>query len=128
MSQTTPTSYETAVMVANLADGKKARDIRVLRTEHITSLADYFVLCSADSGPQTRSLAEHIEKSLKQQKIELIGDAQDKSDNWHLLDCGDVIIHIMRNDTRTFYEIDSFWNHADIIPSHEWQESQRQAS
>jgi ribosome-associated protein len=126
--QSPRTSYEIAVMVANWADGKKAKDIKVLRTEHITSLADYFVICSGDSSTQIRSLTDSIESNLKLMGIELVGEEQDKSGHWHLLDYGPVVVHIMHTDTRAFYQIEDFWNHAECIPAHHWQETQRQAS
>ena len=59
------TSYESAMLLANTLDGKKGEEIKVLKTEGLTTLADYFVICTATSTTQIKALADVCEKTLK---------------------------------------------------------------
>jgi ribosome-associated protein len=114
-------AFELAALAATLADSKKAIDILVLNTGKVSCLADYFVICSGESTTQIRTIAEEIKKAFRQRGHEPVGVEQDAPCKWHLLDYGDVVIHVMQRGERQFYQLENFWSHADIVPAESWQ-------
>lgn len=124
-------SFEMAAFMANLADDRKAHDIRMLKTEEVSTLADYFVIVSVDSRTQMTALSEMILKSVKDKWAMLpLGQEADKAGGWTLLDFGQVILHIFREDQRQYYQLERFWSHASEVPQETWlaDTSARQAS
>ncbi|GMU86176.1 MAG: ribosomal silencing factor RsfS [Ignavibacteriales bacterium] len=91
---------------------KKGFDVKILALKEVTTLTDYFVVCSADSDTQVRAIADHVEKSLKENSIRVYGKEGYTSLNWVLLDYVDVVIHIFRKDVREFYNLERLW--ADV--------------
>jgi ribosome-associated protein len=112
--------FELAALAANLAESKKAIDTLVLDTGKVSYLADYFVICSGESPAQIRTIADTIEKAFKQQGLERIGMENDQSYRWCLLDYGDVVIHVMHRNERQFYQLENFWNHANVVAQEQW--------
>ncbi len=104
---------ETALLLAKALDSKKGLDIKVLETGHLTTLADYFVLCSATSSSQIRALSEACEKAMKEQ----VGEAPHhveghRGGTWVLLDFSSVVVHIFNEEAREFYDLERLWNDA----------------
>lgn len=112
--------FELAVLAANLAESKKAVDTLVLDTGKVSYLADYFVICSGESPAQIRTIADTIEKAFKQKGLEHIGVERDQSNRWCLLDYGDIVIHVMHRSERQFYQLENFWNHANVVAQEQW--------
>ena len=113
-------SLPLAQLAAQLAESKKAFDLQLLDTSEVSSLADYFLVCSAKSLTQIKAISETIKTELKKEGIFPIGLECDANSEWHLLDYGDVIIHILHQDKRAFYQIEAFWSHAEQMPP-TWQ-------
>lgn len=120
--------FEMAQMAANLADGKKATDIVLLDTGKVSYLADYFVICSAESKTQVRTLTDEIEKAFKKLGLLPIGEERDQDFKWCLLDYGDIVVHIMNKSERQYYQLEHFWNHANPIAPERWLYPSQQAS
>lgn len=106
ISLTSRELLEAAVMIL---DGKKAENITAINIASISSLADYFLLCSGNSITQVKSLAEELEFKLSQQGINprRIEGAQTAS--WIILDYGEVVIHVFYRETRQFYNLERLW-------------------
>jgi ribosome-associated protein len=118
-----PTSaLEMASLAANIAEGKKASDTLVLDTGRVSYLADYFVICTADSTSQLRAIAEEIKKAFRDKGEELIAPRADMSPKWCLLDYGDVVIHVFHRTEREFYKLEDFWSHANTVPEEQWRQ------
>jgi ribosome-associated protein len=113
-------ALEWATWAAYLADSKKALDIQVLKTDKVTTLADYFVICTGQSKPQARAIAEEIAYAFRHAGNTATGDERDVANTWCLLDFTDVVVHVMQPDARTFYGLETFWNHAEEVPAEEW--------
>jgi len=95
---------------------KKALDVLVLHVAPLTSVADYLVLGSAESDRQTRAIADHIDGLLSgrgERSLSIEGMA---SGQWVLLDFGDVVAHIFRQDTRAHYALERLWRDAKSVP------------
>jgi ribosome-associated protein len=93
-----------AQAVAQLALSKKAGDIVILDLRGLTTMTDYFVVCSADSDVQIRAIAAAVDEGM-QKKGEAAWHKESGSSNWVLLDFVDVVVHIFHRSTRTFYNL-----------------------
>ena len=103
-------SYKMACIIARYLDEKIAKDITILNISNVSSFADYFVICSAQSNTQVKALTENLADKLKQTFSRLpIGKENDIKNRWNLLDYSDIVIHILQ-----------FWNHSFRIPREEW--------
>lgn len=99
---------KTAAIVAALED-IKAQDIEIIDTRKFNSLFEAMVIASAQSTRQTKALADHVEKKLKEIGEEVIGVEGGKSGEWVLVDLGDVVVHIMQPAVRAYYNLEELW-------------------
>ena len=119
-------ALEMASLAANIAENKKASDTLVLDTGRVSYLADYFVICTADSVSQLRAIAEEIKKAFRDRGEEKLTPAGDPSTKWCLLDYGDVVIHIFHRSEREFYNLEDFWSHATVVSEEKWRKADLQ--
>lgn len=109
------TPKEMALLLAQAMDSKKGKDIRVLETDGVTTLADYFVLCSGSSAPQLKALADAGEKAMKDQGILPHHVEGHRGGTWILQDYGDVVVHVFDKEARAFYDLDRLWADAKTV-------------
>jgi ribosome-associated protein len=104
------TSEEVALTAAEAADAKKADDIVLLDVGRVLAITDVFLVASASNTRLVRSVAEEIERLVKERhglaplRVEGIRDLQ-----WVLLDYGDVVVHVFTSETRRFYDIERLY-------------------
>ncbi|HEX2984752.1 MAG TPA: ribosome silencing factor [Ignavibacteriales bacterium] len=91
---------------------KKGSDVKVLDLRKISTIADYFVICSADSDTQVKAIADEVDKVLSEEGIKSSRIEGYQALNWILMDYFDVVIHIFKNDTRTYYNLEKLWGDA----------------
>lgn len=101
--------------IVKILDKKKALDIKVLKITELTTLADYFIICSATSTTAVRSLSDYVEEEMKNQGAGIPKMEGKDGYNWFLMDYGDVIVHIFYQNTREFYELEKLWTDAEEI-------------
>lgn len=109
------TPKEMALLLAQAMDSKKGKDIRVLETDGVTTLADYFVLCSGNSAPQLKALADAGEKAMKDHGILPHHVEGHRGGTWILQDYGDVVVHVFDKEARAFYDLDRLWADAKTV-------------
>ena len=109
------TPKEMALPLAQAMDSKKGKDIRVLETDGVTTLADYFVLCSGSSAPQLKALADAGEKAMKDHGILPHHVEGHRGGTWILQDYGDVVVHVFDKEARAFYDLDRLWADAKTV-------------
>lgn len=102
------------IAVEALSD-KQGADIRLLKTEELTVLADYFVICTANSTTHVRTLYDEVDKRLSQAGLPPIRREGYRNSNWLLLDFGSLIVHIFQKETREFYNLERLWSDATEI-------------
>ena len=90
----------------------KARDIKVLDVRKLTSLYDSLVIASADSNRQVKALAHHVRDKLKEAGAEVIGIEGEETGDWVLVDCGDIVVHVMQPAVRSYYNLEELWESA----------------
>lgn len=99
--------------IVKILDSKKALDLKLILVREQTPLADYFVICSANSTTQLRSLADEVEFQMKQ-KFDIDCKTEGR-DGWILLDFASVIVHVFTKDARDFYKLDKLWAEGEEI-------------
>ena len=108
-------SYELMKTAALAADGRKAINIQILHVEELTTLCDYFVICSGTSTPHMNAIYEEIDMKLSEHGIKPATREGLGNPGWVLLDYGDVIVHIFNENSREFYSIERLWSDAQEI-------------
>ena len=104
------TPKETAILLAKALDSKKGQDIKVLETGALTTLADYFVICSAATSTQIRALSDACEKAMKEQAGEDPHHVEGhRGGTWVLMDFSAVVVHIFNEEARQFYDLERLW-------------------
>ena len=108
-------SDKLAEKCASLAWNKKGRDIMILDVREITDMTDYFVLVSAESEPHAKAITDHLQDQLEKEKVKPWHKEGYNSLNWVLLDYIDVVVHIFRDHSRRFYDLEKLWGDARIV-------------
>ena len=108
-------SYEMALELAKALDSKKGQQIKVLRTEELTTLADYFVLCTATSNTQVKAMSDACEMELEElgEKVHHIEGHRDGT--WLLMDFSSVVVHVFTEEARKFYDLERLWSDAQEV-------------
>jgi ribosome-associated protein len=109
-------SKKLALLCRELADNRKAEDVLVLDVREISSITDYFVIASGSSEPHLRAISDEITEKLKGGH-DIVPRALDGGlkGGWVVLDFFDVIVHIMRNDVRQRYDLETLWGDAPQV-------------
>ena len=99
-------------------DEKKGRDIRIIRIEEISVIADYFVIADGGSSSQVNALVDNVEE-----KMHLAGfslkQREGREGTWVLLDYGDVIVHVFDQENRSFYNLEHVWSDGQTVSPEE---------
>lgn len=103
---------ELAHRIVEIASDKKGNDIVMLRTAELTSMADFFVICSGRSDRQVTALSGAIVDELRDDGIRPMGIEGRGSSRWVLLDYGSVIVHVFAPEEREYYGLERLWGKA----------------
>ncbi|MCQ2406143.1 MAG: ribosome silencing factor [Oscillospiraceae bacterium] len=106
---------EIAKLCAKTMDDKLGRDIKILKTAELTTLADYFVICSATSTTQIKTLADAVEAALETAGEQIHHREGYRDGGWVLLDYSSVVVHIFNDETRDFYKLEHKWADAEEV-------------
>lgn len=94
-----------------ILEGKKARNIEVIDISEISTLADFFVICSGTSITHIKSLADELEFMMAEAGYKHCHKEGYTSARWILTDFGDVVVHIFHEEDRSFYNLERLWSH-----------------
>lgn len=108
-------SIEQAREIAEIISDKKGSDIILLDTGKVSTIADYFVIATAESERQAKAMIDEIEKQMKASHKTPLGVDGEANSGWVLLDYGDVIVHIFDPGTRDFYDLEDLWGNAPVV-------------
>jgi len=100
--------------IVDLAEDKKASDIMLLEIRGLTTMADYFVICSGASERQLGAIADGIVEGLREE-IRPIGREGSANAHWVLIDFGSVVVHVMAPPEREFYQLERLWAEAPLL-------------
>lgn len=111
------TAQKTVKAICEALLEKKGQDVQVLKIEELTSLTEYFVICSATSTTQVKALADNVEWRLKYDHETMPHHVEGyESNQWILLDYGCVLVHVFMPDARKFYNLENLWKDGVSIP------------
>ena len=108
-------SWDKALLISRFALDRKAYDLVLLDVSAVTSIADYFIICSGRSDRQVQSIAQGIEENLKKEGVLPISVEGLTWGQWVLMDFSDVIVHVFYQPVREFYDLDGLWSHAPCV-------------
>jgi len=108
-------SGQLARAAVDIASDKKASDIILLDIRDVTTIADYFVICSGNHRRQIQAIADAIEEQLEEQGARLLHREGVAEGGWILLDFGDVIVHIFGPKEREYYRLERLWSEAKTV-------------
>lgn len=114
-SSTERPPLELARRIVELAEDKKAAEIVLLDLAGLTTMADYFIICSGGSERQLEAIASGITGSLRDERIKPIGREGTSASHWILIDFGSVIVHVFTPPERDYYGLEKHWAEAKTI-------------
>ncbi len=97
------------------AANKKAEDVLLLDIRDSTSMADYFVICSASTDRQVKAVVEGIEEALREEGVRPVHVEGEQGSGWVLVDFGDVVCHIFKPAERDYYRLEDLWEGAKTL-------------
>ncbi len=109
------TSLELGEKAVKVLDEKKAEDLKMIRIEDISVLADYFVIATGTSSTHVKALADEVEFRLKELGVEPSHVEGYRSHSWVLLDYTGVVVHVFTPESRSFYDLDRLWRDGESV-------------
>jgi len=107
-------SRKLADEISSLIFSKKGYDVKIIDLRDVTTLTDFFVICSADSDTQVKAIADEVDKRLRDDGIKSWHKEGYRALNWVLLDYVDVVVHVFKKDAREFYSLEKLWGDAPM--------------
>jgi ribosome-associated protein len=92
-----------------IMEDKKARNIEIIDISHVSTLADYFIICSGTSTIHNKTIADELDDKMAEAGYNLIHREGYESARWILLDFGEVVVHIFHEEDRSFYNLERLW-------------------
>ena len=109
------TPKQMALRAAKALDGRKGLDIRLLEVTDVTSIADYFLICTGTSNTHVRTLCDYTEYTMEQLGEPMLGREGHRGNSWELLDFGTLVVHVFTEEAREFYGLERLWADAEQI-------------
>ncbi len=106
---------EVAISVTKALDEKKGMDIKLLKIDKISSLADYFLICTGTSNTHVKTLCDYAEYTMEQLGEPLLGREGHRGNSWELLDFGSLVVHVFTDEARKHYDLERLWADAEQI-------------
>ena len=104
-----------AYEVTKALDEKKGIDIKLLKIDKVSSLADYFLICTGTSNTHVRTLCDYAEYTLEELGEPMLGREGHRGNSWELLDFGSIVVHLFTEEAREFYALERLWADAEEI-------------
>ena len=109
------TPEQVASIAAKAINDKKGKDVKVLRTFKLTTLCDYFVICTGTSSTHIKTLTDEIDRQLTEAGEAPLRREGFRSGSWVLLDFGCVVVHVFTEEAREFYSLERLWSDAEEV-------------
>lgn len=109
------TPKEIAYEVTKALDAKKGQNIRLLKIDRVSSLADYFLICTGTSNTHVKTLCDYAEYTLEQLGEQMFSREGHRGNSWELLDYGSIVVHVFTEEARKFYDLERLWADAELV-------------
>ena len=106
---------EVALEVTKALDSKKGLDVKLLKIDKVSSLADYFLICTGTSTTHVKTLCDYAEYTMEQLGEPMLGREGHRGNSWELLDFGSVVVHVFTEEARKFYDLERLWADAEVV-------------
>ena len=106
---------EVALAVTKALDEKKGIDIKLLKIDKVSSLADYFLICTGTVNTHVKTLCDYAEYTMEQLGEPMLGREGHRGNSWELLDFGSVVVHVFTDEARKFYDLERLWADAEFV-------------
>lgn len=110
-----PSAEAVVRMAARAALDKKAVEPAVLDLQGLSTVADFFLVCSARSTTQAETITDAIRATLRANGVRPRHSEGSADSGWLLLDYGDVVVHVFLEETRVFYALERLWGDAPLL-------------
>jgi ribosome-associated protein len=110
-----PSAESSVRVAARAALDKNALDVVVLDLQRLSTIADFFLVCSARSTTQADTIADAVRVALRAHGVRPRHSEGSAESGWILLDYGDVVVHVFLEETRDFYALDRLWGDAPVV-------------
>ncbi|MCX7544008.1 ribosome silencing factor [Marinicella gelatinilytica] len=107
------TANQSLEIITTAVEDAKAQKITCLNVAHLTAITDYMIICSGTSSRHMRHIAETTLAAAEKAGLNIISREGLDSDDWMIVDVGDVIVHIMSEEARGFYQLEGLWDLAE---------------
>ncbi|MDR3611700.1 MAG: ribosome silencing factor [Ignavibacteriaceae bacterium] len=101
--------------IVELIFTKKGYDVKILDLRSLTAIADYFIICSADSDTQVKAIADEVDKKMREEGVRSWHTEGYRSLNWVLIDFVDIVVHVFKKESRDYYSLDKLWGDAPVV-------------
>ena len=106
------TPKEVAAVAAKALDDRKGVDISLLEITDVTTIADYFLICTGTSSTHVKSLCDAVEEAMDNAGEPALRREGHRSGTWVLLDYGCLVVHVFTDEARKFYDLERLWSDA----------------
>jgi ribosome-associated protein len=102
-------------LAVEAVEDRQAIDLKVLDLATVSDFTDYFLICSGGSDRQVQAIADAVDEKLRADQVRPLHQEGMNGGNWVLLDYGDFIVHVFRDETRRFYALERLWGDAPEV-------------
>ena len=103
------TAKEIAAAAVKALDSKKGQDLKLIEISDVSSLADYFLICTATSSTHVKSLCDAVEEAMDKAEEPLLNREGHRGGSWVLMDFGCLVVHVFTEEARAFYDLERLW-------------------
>ena len=109
------TPKEVAAVAAKALEDRKGVDVTLLEIADVTTIADYFLICTGTSSTHVKSLCDAVEEAMDKAGEPVLRREGHRSGTWVLLDFGCLVVHVFTEETRQFYDLERLWSDAKRV-------------
>lgn len=101
--------------ITKTLDDNKAQDIRTIDVSRLTDVTDHMIICSGTSSRHVNSLADKVQRASREQNTKPLSIQGEETNEWILIDLGDIVVHVMQAEVRDFYNLEKLWSMTEEV-------------
>jgi ribosome-associated protein len=101
--------------IVELIFSKKGYDVKILDLRTLTSITDYFIICTGDSDTQVKAIADEVDKQMRDEGVRSWHTEGYRSLSWVLIDFVDIVVHVFKKESREYYNLEKLWGDAPVV-------------